>query len=118
MTISLANVLNKSEPKFTFNIPESHQFVKPAELVETHGVEQVYKVMGMYVNTKGKYGDEPVLILDNCLLNAPAHLLDAVRNILDNEQYIELVNKGRVGVKFYQYKNQYGVQYGVQWVDL
>lgn len=118
MTFSIAKELNKSEPRFNYEIPENHTFAKPAELVEANGLDQVYKVMGMYVNTKGKFGDEPVIILDSCLLNAPNHALEAVQSIITNDNYTDLVNKGRVGIKFYTYSNKFGKQYGLQWVDL
>lgn len=116
--MSIANRFNSSSVKFNYEIPETHNFVKPSELVTAHGLEQAYTVRSMYVNTKGKYGDEPVIICDECLLNAPQHTLDAVREILQDSDAIDAINNGKLGFKFYQYKNKYGEQYSLTWIDL
>lgn len=116
--MSLSKLLNTSNPKFTFDIPETHEFKSPKDLFSHFGKEQIYNVKGMYVNTKGKFGDEPVLILDICLLNAPKHTLEAVNTIRTNDEHVKAVNDGKLGIKLYTYDNQYGTQYGVEWIDL
>lgn len=116
--MQLSKLLNNSNPKFTFDIPETHEFKSPKDLYTHFGKDYVYTVKGMYVNTKGRYGDEPVLILDVCLLNAPKHTLEPVNIIRTNDDLVKAVNDGKIGIKIYPYDNQYGTQYGLEWFDL
>lgn len=80
-----------------------------------------HKVLGFFVNTKGKYGSEPNTIIENNLIvNLPRHLLDTVNEILDNNDYIQYTKEGHVGFSIYQYhSNKYNRDaYSVTWLDL
>lgn len=116
--MSFANRFNSPSLKFDFKIPEEHVFAKPVELVHAHGIDKVYTVRSMYINTKGKYGDEPVIVCDECLLNAPKHVVEVCKTILNDADAVKDINSGKVGFKLYKYTNDYGDQYSLMWVDL
>ena len=116
--MSYASKFNKPSVSFNYEIPESHNFAKPSELYSEHGSDYTYTVRSMYINTKGKFGAEPVIITDECLMNAPKHVLDAVQTMLTDETAIELINSGKIGFKLYEYSNQYGKQYSITWLDI
>lgn len=103
---------------FTYKTPESHEFVKPAELVARNGIETTYTLRAMYVNKGGQFGDEPVFITDDFILNAPSHLVSSVKEIINDGESTQLVNDGQVAFKLYEYENKFGKQYGVTWVDV
>ena len=80
-----------------------------------------HKVLGFFVNSKGKFGAEPNAILENNLIaNLPRHLLDTVNQMLDDNRYIEYIKEGHVGFTIYQYHtNKYNKDaYSVTWLDL
>ena len=80
-----------------------------------------HKVLGFFVNSKGKFGAEPSAILENNLIaNLPRHLLDTVNQMLDDNRYIEYIKEGHVGFTIYQYHtNKYNKDaYSVTWLDL
>lgn len=103
---------------FDFEIPEGFKYQDLKQMVATYGVEQVHVVNALYVNTKGLYGDAPVIATDNELVNAPQHLVEVVKQVRDDAESIAMVNKGAVGFKIYPYENKYGLCYGLEWVDL
>ena len=116
--MSFANRFNKVKAHFAYKAPENTPFASPSELVELNGIDTVYPLRACYINKKGYYGEEAVLITDTHFVNAPKHILEVVKDILNDEQSIQLINDGKVGFKFYQYKNKFGEQIGIEWVDL
>ena len=115
---SFANKHNAKPNPFTFKTPEMHPFVKPADLVAEHGIGQTYVLRAMYINKGGQFGDEPVFITDDFILNAPSHMVEMVKGIIDDGESTQLVNNGEVAFKLYEYKNKYGQQFGITWVDI
>lgn len=116
--MSFAKKFNTAKAQFTYEAPENTPFAKPADLVGLNGIDKVYLLKGCYINKKGLYGNEPVLITETHFVNAPSHLAETITNVLKDENAIKLVNLNKVGFKFYSYENKYGQQYGVEWVDL
>lgn len=115
--MSFANKHNVRVNPFTYETPKTHQYAKPADLVRVNGLDAIYALNAIYVNKKGMYGDEPVLVTNNELVNAPSSMMDTINGILSDSESINLINDGEVGFKFYEYTNKYGKQYGVTWVD-
>lgn len=115
--MSFAKKHNVRPNPFTFTTPENHPYKKPAELVAENGIDAQYKANAFYINKGGKYGDEPVIVTDDFILNAPVHILDTIRDVMDDSESIHLVNNGEVHFKFYEYQNKYGQQFSLTWVD-
>ena len=116
--MSFAKRFNTAKTRFEYQAPDNTPFFKPAELVAKNGIDKVYTLKACYVNKKGLYGNEPVLITDTHIVNAPTHFAETVDNVLKDANAVKLINAGKVGFKFYEYENRYGKQYGIQWVDL
>ena len=114
---SFANKHNAKPNPFPFVTPDTHEYKKPAQLVAENGINAVYRLNAIYVNKKGAYGDEPVLVTDNELVNAPSSLMESINGILDDSESINLIIDGQVSFKLYEYQNKYGLQHGVSWVD-
>lgn len=103
---------------FAFEIPEGMGYTDLKDLANRHGLEPVYKVNALYINKKGKFGDAPVIATDTDLVNAPQHLLDTVLEVLADQASRLMIDNGEVGFKIYKYKNQYGENFGLEWVDI
>ena len=98
----------------------NYKYVDLKELFDTDPNVQ-YKVLGLFVNTKGKFGAEPNAIIDNKLIvNLPRHLLETVNELLDDDKYIEYIKQGHVAFTVYQYhSNKYNKDaYSVTWLDI
>lgn len=116
--MSFANKHNVVVASFDFETPDNFEYKKPANLIAEFGDDKVYPVKAIYINKKGKFGDEPVIITDEFILNAPSHLAESCKVILQDETSVKMINDGKVGFKLYGYTNNFGQQYGVTWVDV
>ena len=116
--MSFAKKYNVVRPAFDFKPSDDAQYIKPSELIQLNGIDKVYTLRACYINKKGLYGKEPVLITDTHLVNAPTHYAEAVEHALKDANAVKLINAGKVGFKFYPYDNRYGGQHGIEWVDL
>ena len=114
---SFADKHNVKPSPFTFVTPDHFEYTKPATLATLNGIDAVYKLNAIYVNKKGQFGDEPVFVTDNELVNAPRHMMDSVNDILNDSESINLILDGQVYFKIYEYKNAKGNQHGITWVD-
>ena len=116
--MSFASRHNSASRKFNFAIPDGFEYKNLAELAKEYGVATIHKVNALYINKKGKYGDAPVIVTDNELVNAPGHMLDTILEVLIDGESLSLINNGYVGFKVYGYTNDHGEHYGVEWVDI
>lgn len=115
--MSFAKKHNAKPNPFPFATPDTHKYAKPAVLVAQNGLDKVYKLNAIYVNKKGKFGDEPVFATDDELVNAPQHMMDMVNDVLNDSESINLIIDGQVFFKFYEYENSKGQQVGITFVD-
>ena len=85
-----------------------------------------YTIKGLFVNGKGKFGDEAVAIGDHVLINLPHYVVDDVKQMLQDSVVIDAIKQGRVGIKVHEYTNSFSKLkdgtikkfYSVEWVDL
>ena len=82
--------------------------------------EKQYKVLGLFTNNSGKFGTEPVAIVDGFLVNLPRHLLVPVQQMLDSDEIIQYIKDGHCGFKIYQYhSSRYNKDaYSIEWLDI
>lgn len=106
-----------------FNIDTTgYTFKTCKELVEDQGLEKVYQIAALYINTKGKFDDHPVVVIPElkALLDLPSHMTEEVREILNNENDVDDINSGLVGIQLEEYvsKTYNRKCIGIKWVDL
>lgn len=118
---SKSSLMSKFNNTNVFGIDTSdYKYTNLATLFNTDP-EAKHKVLGVFVNTKGKYGAEPNAIIENNLIvNLPRHLLETVNELLDDDRYIDYIKAGHVGFNIYQYhSSKYNKDaYSVTWLDL
>lgn len=103
--------------RFTYQMPEN----APYKNLKDFGVDNTVILRGLYINTKGNFGEEPVAMTDNAYVNLPKHLANDVSNMMADEEFITAVNEGKVGFKVRSYEDTKfgkGTCYSVEWVDL
>ena len=98
---------------------DSFQFWKREECYK-EAPEKVYKLRGLYINKKGKFGDHPVAILDDRFMDFPDYMNDEVKEILSSSEDIADIIEGKVGftIEPYTDKNFGRECYGIRWQDL
>lgn len=76
-----------------------------------------YPIRAVYINTKSKFGGSPVVATDKAFINMPQHMLDTFKDMRNDSEVLDLINKGLFGFEIYEYTNKYGVARGVNFVD-
>jgi hypothetical protein len=81
---------------------------------------KVYPCNGIYISTKGYYGEHPVVAMDDKYVNLPQHMMDMVKDILNDKRAVRAINDGTVGFTIYTYEQKrYGTTcYSIRWVDI
>ena len=88
--------------------------------LDTDPNEVIFIVRGIYLNNKGLYNPAPVVALDDCYVNLPAHLYETCADIISDNLAVAAINDGKVGFrieKYFQKKYQKEC-FSVEWVDL
>ena len=107
--MSFAKKLNKIV--FNYDVKDKG-FVKLADLVQG----KIYKIQAVFVNRKSKFGPIPVIGLDTCLVDLPAHLLNDVEAILEDPEMIDEIKAGHAGFSVVTYQDRNDVKrYSVNW---
>jgi len=123
--MGIASKYNKQGNRFDYQMPEGAEFtfVKASELFELPQNETGVIVRAMYINTKGKYDDHGVLICEDpaILIDCPNHMTDTIKEMMKDDEAVEQINAGKLGVKAYKYETKNaasGFAFGLEFFDL
>ena len=115
--MSYATKFNRGN-KFTFKPVDDAQYVSLEDLYNKNP-EQIHDVKALYINTKSKFGDAPCVAIDPVIIvNLPKHLLETVKEMIDDNECVDAINNNEVKFKIYSYKdkNFNKTCYGVEWL--
>ena len=115
----------KFNTKKLFNIEtENFEYVSLEELYttlqSTEHPELPLIIKGVYINDKGLFEPAPVLAIDGCYVNLPAHLTDTCRQIINDPVAVVAINQGKCGfiIEEYIQKKYNRTCYTIEFVDL
>lgn len=116
--MGVASRFNRGK-KFDFEIPKNFEYRSLHDLFNDNGENFVYKVNAIYINKKSKYGESPVIVTDNELVNLPKHLTDLAKEIIADKEAVEQINNGEFGFTIYTYEtqNRKDLCYSVNFID-
>lgn len=75
-----------------------------------------YTILAIFINTKGKFGDQGVFITNDFQVNLPPHLLDLSQELRQDEEVIEAINNRELAFEVYQYNGKNGKGYSINLV--
>lgn len=113
--MSIVSKYNKGRLFFDYQIPKEVEYLSMADLFNENGKECVYPLRRVLINTKGLYGDSPILATDMGLINAPKHLLEPCQEMMKDNEFVNAVNDGKIGFTIYTYTVNNRVCYSVNW---
>lgn len=118
--MSFASRHNKGK-KFDIDLTD-YSYCSLKDFVADKAPEDVFQIAGLYINTKGNFKPHPVAIIPEykVLLDLPQYMTDEVVDILANDEDIEEINNGLVGISFYEYHSDTYKKdcIGVNWEDV
>lgn len=118
--MSLNNLLSQFNKRnqFQYDNELDRDYCKLSELVDCNGTDAIYIVEALFINTKSRYGDAPVLVTSQWLVNAPAHLTDTVRQMIATPEIVDAINARQVAFKVYQYISNNRICFSVEWLTV
>ena len=118
MKFNLISDLNRGVRKFNYELTDKHEYKKLEELYK-EDKNRIYFVRMFYTNKKSMFGENEVVVTDNYIINLPKHLTETVKKIVNNEEYLKLINEGKFVFKIYEYEYKLGKEtkkgYSVNW---
>lgn len=109
---------NTSGGNFDFDTPESFKYKNLRDLYAPN-IDNTFKLNAMFINTKSIYGDAPVFVTDNELVNIPQHETENVKRMIADERVIIDANNGNLGFEIYEYDSKkYGKQHSIRFKKL
>jgi len=111
---NIKNLINKHQTvvaKFNFE-EKQRDFMKLAELQEN----TKYTILAVFINTKGKFGDQGLFVTNDFQVNLPPHLLDLAHDLRQDQEIIEAINNRELAFEIYQYNGKNGVGYSLNLV--
>ena len=116
LSMSILDKYNKKR-MFKYDNGKEREYINLQGLVNENGIDSVYTIHALFINTKSRYGDAPLIVIDDYLVNAPRHLLSVVEDMRNDPEIIELINKRKIGFKIYSYQGKNGSGFSVEWVQ-
>lgn len=114
---NINNIIKKHQnvvAKFEFEEKE-RPFRKLAELqLADEGAR--YTILAVFINTKGKFGDQGIFITNDYQVNLPPHLLDLSQELRQDEEVIEAINNRELAFEIYEYNGKNGKGYSINLV--
>ena len=116
--MSIASKYNKNLSLFKARPRGTEEYYSLKELFNQNRKEHI--VLAMYLNTKGMYGITATILTGECFINLPKHLTTTVKKMMHDDEVIDAVNNGNLGIKIYEYysKEFNKVCYSINWIDL
>lgn len=116
--MSFASRFNRGS-KFNVNT-DGFKYISLQDLQDPDDLEKVFRLLGLYINRKSKFGNAPVAIIDGCFVNLPKHLNDDVREMLNDPEIVDDIKAGRCGFSIREYDDpKYNRHcYSVEWKDI
>lgn len=111
---NIKNLINKHQtvaPSFDFEEKE-RDFMKLAELNEG----KKYTILAVFINRKGKFGDQGLFVTEQFQVNLPPHLLDLAHDLRQDQEIIDAINNRELAFEVYQYNGKNGVGYSLNLV--
>ena len=115
--MSYATKFNKGS-KFTFKPADEPQYVS-LEVLYNKNPYQIHDVKALYINTKSRFGDAPCVAIDPVIIvNLPSHLLETVKEMINDDECVAAINNNEVKFMIYSYKDKTFNKtcYGVEWL--
>src|SRR5699024_5804907 len=99
-----------------FEFEEKERPFKKLKELHNEQPKARYTILAVFINTKGKFGDQGVFITDNFQVNLPPHLLDLSQELRQDDEVIEAINNRELAFEVYQYNGKNGTGYSINLV--
>ena len=107
--MTVENILKKysngGTPQYDFN-NEDREFVKLQDLK----TNVKYPIEALFINTKGKFGNQGVIYTIGSIVNLPNHLTSLIEDMRNDSEVTDAINARKLAFELYEYKSDQGRQ--------
>lgn len=75
-----------------------------------------HKILAIFINTKGQFGDQPVFYTKDYMVNAPNHLVELANELRADKDVVDAINAGQLSFEIYSYQGKKGIGYSINLV--
>lgn len=103
---NLNNILNKysngGSPQYDYDNEKERDFIKLAELPQ----DKKYTIEALFINTKGKFGNQGVIVIENYFVNLPNHLTEMIEEMRSDNEVTEAINNRELAFEIYEFTSK------------
>lgn len=98
----LLNKYSNGAAKFEYDNEKEREYIKLGEL----DLSKTYPIEALFINTKGKFGDQGVIISGDYIVNCPQHLTDMIEDMRQDAEMVEGINDRLLDFEIYEFESK------------
>lgn len=101
------------------------------EMYELNGPDHLYVIHGAYINDLDKLvtrrdgersravtSESAAVAIEDRYVSIPSFQINEIKDMLENDAAIDMINAGRAGFYIEEYTNKFGTNYKAVWTDV
>lgn len=98
----LLNKYSNGGAKFEYDNEKERDYIKLGEL----DMSKTYPIEALFINTKGKFGDQGVIISGDYIVNLPNHLTEMIEDMRKDDEMVEAINDRLFDFEIYEFESK------------
>lgn len=98
----LLNKYSNGGAKFEYDNEKEREYIKLGEL----DMSKTYPIEALFINTKGKFGDQGVIISGDYIVNLPNHLTEMIEDMRKDDEMVEAINDRLFDFEIYEFESK------------
>lgn len=98
----LLNKYSNGVAKFEYDNEKEREYIKLGEL----DTSKTYPIEALFINTKGKFGDQGVIISGDYIVNLPQHLTEMIEEMRQDAEMVEAINERLFDFEIYEFESK------------
>lgn len=98
----LLNKYSNGGVKFDYDNEKEREYIKLGELDSS----KTYPIEALFINTKGKYGNQGVIISGDYIVNCPQHLTDMIEEMRQDAEMVDAINQRLFNFEIYEFTSK------------
>ena len=98
----LLNKYSNGGAKFEYDNEKERDYIKLGEL----DMSKTYPIEALFINTKGKFGDQGVIISGDYIVNLPNHLTEMIEEMRQDSEMVDAINQRLFDFEIYEKYNR------------
>lgn len=114
---NIKNLINKHQNVVAnFDFPEKEREFKKLEELHKQQPKARYTILAVFINKKGKFGDQGLFVTNDFQVNLPPHLLELSQELRQDDEIIQAINNRELAFEIYEYNGKNGKGYSINLV--